>query len=173
MTAQIAFRGHRAQKIFSSVITGVAKGDTVLEERRHLGAGWGPPLSGVGPTDFESGLRFRPWFLALMFSLMQLRCRSRRRRSKMCSTNIVPLVKDGSFMLKFQSRSNFIFKVLCIHVRRDNWTEIPGRRNLFSCHPPATRVLPCQTRAVHSSAFSDTARDRPQLCSVQSLGHKI
>ena len=100
-----------SQKIFSSAITtGVAKGDTVLEERRHLGAGWGPPLSGVGPSDFESGLKFRPWSLALISSLMQLRCRSRRRRSKVCSTNIVPLVKDGSFMMKFQYRSNLFSK---------------------------------------------------------------
>jgi len=40
MTAQIAFRSHQAKKIFSSAATGVAKGDTLLEERRHFA--WSP-----------------------------------------------------------------------------------------------------------------------------------
>lgn len=38
--------------------------------------------------------------------LMQRRYRPRQRSSKMCCTNLVPLLKDGSFTLKFQYLSN-------------------------------------------------------------------
>ena len=53
-------------------------------------------------------------------------------------TNVVPLLKDGSFVLKFQARQNLFSKLLGIYYRRDNLPEIPVATKYFHI-----RLAPC------------------------------